>query len=200
MENNWGTSRIAGCSFSVHPMADNFVDYIKASLNEVDSSKVWMKTDDVTTTVRGRMEHVFDVTEAILLHIAKTGVHVAFQGTFSIGCPGDSAGDVHMDESEERLNKPHSREIEQHIAAKFSLYPMGGGDYMDTIYRQIEAMKEKGVEVTPAHYSTRLDGDTRDIFNGLEDVFRETEASGSSHTVMTVTVSANSPSHKDDHK
>ncbi|MYL48232.1 thiamine-binding protein [Halobacillus litoralis] len=196
MENHCGTSRIAGCSFSVHPMADKFVDYIKASLNEVDSSKVWMKTDDVTTTVRGRMEHVFDVTEAILLHIAKTGVHVAFQGTFSIGCPGDSSGDVHMDESEERLNKPQSKGIEQRIAAKFSLYPMGGGDYMDTIYRQIEAMKEKGVEVTPAHYSTRLDGETSDIFTGLEDVFRETEASGSSHTVMTVTVSANSPSHK----
>ncbi|MGP4060284.1 YkoF family thiamine/hydroxymethylpyrimidine-binding protein [Halobacillus sp. H74] len=190
-------SRIVGCSFSVHPMSDQFVTYIMDSLKEVDTSKVWLHTDDVTTTVRGRMEHVFDVTKAILLHIAKTGVHVAFQGTFSIGCPGDTSGDVYMDESSERLNETNVTGLRLPIAAKFSLYPMGGGDYMDTIYAQIEAMKSKGVEVSPAHYSTRLDGDTHDIFTGLEDVFRETEASGSSHTVMTVTVSANSPSHKE---
>ncbi|SFJ47914.1 YKOF-related Family [Halobacillus dabanensis] len=197
MENSCGNSRIVGCSFSVHPMSDQFVSYIKTSLQEVDTSKVWMHTDDVTTTVRGRMEHVFDVTKAILLHIAKTEVHVAFQGTFSIGCPGDSSGDVYMDETTERMNEAETRDIQQYIAAKFSLYPMGGGNYMDTIYSQIEAMKEKGVTVSPAHYSTRLEGDTHDIFSGLEDVFRETENSGSSHTVMTVTVSANSPTHKE---
>ncbi len=197
MENQCGSSRIAGCSFSVHPMSDQFVSYIKGSLQEVDTSNVWMKTDDVTTTVRGRMEHVFDVTKAILLHIAKTDVHVAFQGTFSIGCPGDSSGDVYMEENTERLNVHESISIQQYSAAKFSLYPMGGGDYMDTIYTQIEAMKEKGVTVSPVHYSTRLEGDTNAIFTGLEDVFRETENSGSSHTVMTVTISANSPTHKE---
>ena len=193
-----GSSEITGCSFSVHPMSDRFVTYIKDSLEEVDTRKVWIATDDVTTTVRGRVEHVFDVTKAILLHIAKTGVHVAFQATYSVGCPGDSDGDVYRDESDKRLNEPDVTMIQQPVAAKFSLYPMGGGNYMDTIYSQIEAMKEKGVNVTPAHYSTRLDGDTHAIFTGLEHVFTETKASGSSHTVMTVTVSANSPSHKED--
>src|SRR5699024_521117 len=66
-------SRIAGCSFSIHPMSDNFIEIITNALEKVDTSKVWMQTDDVTTTVRGKMVHVFDVTKAIFLHAAKTG-------------------------------------------------------------------------------------------------------------------------------
>ncbi|MCP3032059.1 Ykof family thiamine-binding protein [Halobacillus sp. A1] len=198
MNEQCGNLRTAGCSFSVHPMSDQFIEHILESLKHVDTSKVWMETDDVTTTVRGRIEHVFDVTKAILLTIADRGVHVAFQGTYSIGCPGDSSGDAFMTESRERMNELNSISIDQKIAAKFSLYPMGGGDYMDTIYSQIERMEANGVDVSRAHYSTRLDGDTHSIFAGLEDVFRETEKSGSSHTVMTVTVSANSPSNKED--
>lgn len=191
-------SKIAGCSFSVHPMSDQFVSYIIDSLKEVDTSKVWLQTDDVTTTIRGRIEHVFDVTKAILLQIAKTGVHVVFQGTYSIGCPGDTSGDVYLDESGEQLNEIKTRSLQLPMAAKFSLYPMSGGNYMDTIYSQIEKIKEKGVDVKPAHYSTRLDGDVHAIFSGLEDVFSVTEANGSSHTVMTVTISANSPSQQEE--
>ncbi|MBN8234803.1 thiamine-binding protein [Halobacillus kuroshimensis] len=197
MDQVCGTSKIAGCSFSIHPMSDEFAGIILEILKKVDTSKVWLDTDDVTTTVRGRVEHIFDVTKAILLHVSKTNVHAAFHATYSIGCPGDSAGDTYMAESLHRRNEDASRSITQPLAAKFSLYPMGGGSYMDTIYKQIEAMKSKGIQVTPAHYSTRLDGDTHTVFEGLENVFRETEASGSSHTVMTVSVSVNSPSSKE---
>src|SRR5699024_11710285 len=66
----------------------------------------------------------------------------------------------------------------QYAAAKFSLYPLGGGDYMDIIYEQIDAMKEY-VSVKPAHYSTKLEGDVVHIFNGLEKVFQATVNSGS---------------------
>lgn len=189
------SSRIAGCSFSIHPMSDNFIKIITNALKEVNTSKVWMQTDDVTTTVRGKMTHVFDVTKAIFLHAAKTGEHVAFQGTYSIGCPGDSKGDVYMTEDDIPQNMNDVKNIQQPIAVKFSLYPLGGGNYMDVIYEQIETMKEHDVTVTSTHYSTKLHGDTLAIFNGLEQVFNATEVSGSSHTVMTVSVSANSPSH-----
>ncbi|UOR11045.1 Ykof family thiamine-binding protein [Halobacillus amylolyticus] len=190
------TNRITGSSFSIYPMTDLFVEIIKSSLNEVDTSKVWIKTDDVTTTVRGQMTHVFDVTRAMFLQAAKMGEHVVFQSTYSIGCPGDSAGDVYMAEDGVPLNGSQSKRIGQDVAAKFSLYPMGGGDYMDVIYSQIEEMKKQGVEVNEAHYSTRLDGDGNKVFNGLEQVFEQTEKQGSAHTVMTVTMSANSPSTK----
>lgn len=190
-----GTSKIAGVSFSVSPMSDQFVDIILGALQEVDTSKVWMKTDDVTTTIRGKTAHVFDVSKAIFLHAATTGEHVSYQATYSLGCPGDSAGDVFMAEDNILLNADRTKSIQQPIAAKFSLYPLGGGNYMDVIYEQIEAMKEH-VEVSPSHYSTRLDGQAVDVFDGLEKVFEATVKGGSSHTVMTVSISANSPSHR----
>lgn len=196
MQNQCGTSRIAGCSFSVYPMADRFKEIILEALEAVDTSKVWIETDDVTTLVRGRIPHVFDVTSAIFLAAAKDGEHVVFNGTYSIGCPGDFAGDVYMAEDEVKLNLPTTGGIKLDTASKFSLYPLGGGNYMDTIYSQIENMRSHGIAVSKSHYSTRLDGNAIDVFEGLEHVFTETESSGSSHTVMTVTMSANSPSAK----
>ncbi|WP_404451157.1 Ykof family thiamine-binding protein [Virgibacillus necropolis] len=188
-------SRIAGCSFSVHPMSDNFIEIITEALKNVNTSKVWMKTDDVTTTIRGKLVHVFDVTKAIFIHAAKTGEHVAFQATYSLGCPGDSTGDVYMAEDDISVNNTQIKDITQPVAAKFSLYPLGGGNYMDVIMEQIEAMR-KHVDVTHAHYSTRLGGESIKVFNGLEQVFNATVDGGSNHTVMTVSMSANSPSHK----
>ena len=196
MKNNaCGTSQIFGASFTLYPMSDDFVDIILSALKEVDTSKVWMETDDVTTTVRGKINHVFDVTTAMFLHAARTGKHVGFQATYSQGCPGDTQGDSYMAEDDILMNENFIKDIKQPIAAKFSLYPLGGDNYMDIIYEQIEAMK-KYVDVSWAHYSTRLRGDARDVFKGLQDVFQATVDGGSSHTVMTVTVSANSPSHK----
>lgn len=190
-----GSSNITGASFSIHPMCDQFIDIITDALSEIDTSKVYMKTDDVTTTVRGKLVHVFDVTKAIFMHVAATSEHVAFQATYSLGCPGDSAGDVLMAEDDEPINAKSVDTFQQAVAAKFSLYPLGGGNYMDTIYEQIDAMKQY-VDVSPAHYSTRLHGEAITIFNGLEKVFQATVERGSSHTVMTVSISANSPSHQ----
>lgn len=185
---------LAGCSFSIYPMSDQFVDIILSALEQVDTSKVWINTDEVSTIVRGRIPHVFDVTHAVFLQAAKTGEHVVFSGTFSVGCPGDSEGHSYMAEDDIPANVEISEKTEQEVAAKFALYPMGGGDYMDVIYRQIEAMKEYGVEVSPTHYETELAGSAQNVFKGLEKVFHETDRAGSSHTVMTATVSANSPS------
>lgn len=190
-----GTSNIAGASFSLHPMSDDFVGIITEALKGVDSTKVWMKTDDITTTVRGKMVHIFDVTKAIFLNAAKSGKHIAFQATYSLGCPGDSESNVYLAEDDHPANAQLSEQIRQPIAAKFALYPLGNGTYMDVIYQQIEAIKEYAT-VTPAHYSTRLDGDGSQIFDGLHAVFKEVVRAGSSHTVMTVTISANSPSHR----
>jgi|SRR5690625_233582 len=193
--NRCGSQKITGVSFSLHPMCDDFVKVISDSIAATDTSKVWVKTDDVTTTIRGRAVHVFDVSQAIFMHAAHTGEHVAFNATYSVGCPGDTQGDFYMAEDDEAVNTEKIKHIDQPVAAKFSLYPLGGGDYMDLIYGQIEAMKDY-VTVSPAHYSTRLDGEAHHIFRGLENVFQATVEHGSSHTVMTVSVSANSPSHQ----
>lgn len=147
--------RIAGCSFSVHPMSDNFADIITSALDEIDTSKVWMQTDQVNTIVRGRIAHIFDVTRAVLVKMARTGEHVAFHATYSVGCPGDTSGHSYMAEDEVPLNASEAEEKSQSVAAKFALYPMGGGDYMDVIYEQIEEMKKKDIEVNLTHYGRR---------------------------------------------
>src|SRR5690625_7926736 len=102
-----------------------------------------MQTDDVKTTVRGKMVHVFDVTKPIFLHAAKTGEHVAFQGTYSIGCPGDSEGAVYMTAVDKLQNADTFNDIQQPISAKFSLYPLRGGTYMYSIDAQIDATKQQ---------------------------------------------------------
>lgn len=184
---------LAGCSFSIHPMSDNFVELITNAIDKTDSSKVWMQTDKVSTIVRGRMAHIFDVSQSVFAQTAKSGKHVAFHATYSIGCPGDSEGHSYMAESDELMNDSKNKKLSLEVAAKFALYPMDGGDYMDTIYEQIENMKSFGVQVTPTHYETRLDGNSHDIFKGLRNVFEKTKKAGSEHTVMTVSISANSP-------
>jgi uncharacterized protein YqgV (UPF0045/DUF77 family) len=188
------TDQIAGCSFSVYPMCNGFANLIMNSLKQVDASKVWIQTDEVSTIVRGRMPHIFDVVEAVFLQAAQTGQHVVFSGTFSVGCPGDTEGHTYMAEDDIRMNTAITKSTEQEVVSKFALYPMGGGDYMDVIYEQIEAMKEHGVGVSLTHYETKLAGLAQKVFQGLEKVLTKTDKAGSPHTVLTATISANSPS------
>jgi len=188
------THKLAGCSISIYPMCNRFVSIILTAIDETDSSKVWMRTDEVSTIVRGRTIHVFDVVRSLFLHAAKSGEHVVCSGMFSIGCPGDSEGHSYIAEDEIRMNAQIAELYNPEVSAKFALYPMGGGDYMDVIYRRIEAMKSFGVDVELTHYETKLKGPAVNIFEGLEKVFEETDKAGSEHTVMTLTVSANSPS------
>ncbi|MCC5914610.1 MAG: thiamine-binding protein [Balneolaceae bacterium] len=193
-EKKQDSPRIAGCSFSIYPMSDNFVDLILSSIDKADTSKVWMKTDEVSTIVRGRIPHIFDVTQAIFLEASRSGKHVVYSSTFSVGCPGDTEGHVFMAEDDVTMNSSLIDEIDQDASAKFALYPMGGGNYMEPIYEQIQAMKSHNVEVELTHYETKLFGKAQDIFRGLQSVLQAMEDAGSPHTVMTVTVSANSPS------
>lgn len=190
-----GTSRIAGCQFSLHPMSDQFVNIILSTLEEVDTSKVWMETDDISTCIRGKMVHVFDVVKAVFLHAAKTGEHVAMNGTFSIGCPGDSKADVYMDETDVPVNEGRMSEISKAAGCKFALYPMGTEDYMDKIYEQINLSNDRNVDVTAVHYATRLDGDVHDIFQALYESFDLVQQKVS-HVTMTFSLSANSPTNR----
>ncbi|MBN8198996.1 YkoF family thiamine/hydroxymethylpyrimidine-binding protein [Bacillus sp. NTK034] len=191
-----GTSEITGCRFSIYPMTDRFVDVILSALKEVDTSKVWMETDDVSTCVRGRSIHVFDVVKAIYLEAAKHGDHVVFNGTFSNGCPGDTAGDAYLAENEEKANENKSAGISQEVAVQFALYPMGIPSYMNVIMEQVELAKDQGTFTEGVHYASRLDGDAHAVFKTLEDAFQSCKKSDSTHIVMTVNMSANSPSKK----
>ncbi|KJB88500.1 thiamine-binding protein [Paenibacillus sp. E194] len=189
-----GTSRIVGCRFSIYPMSDRFVELILEALRDTDMSKVWCHTDDVSTWVRGRSEHVFDVVQSIYLHSAASGEHVVLNATFSVGCPGDTQGDAFMNTDEIRMNAERYQAIPLKVAAHFALYPLGTADYMDTIYEIIGLAKEEGTFDESAHYASRLEGDAQRVFTTLENAFNRARKSDKSHVVMTTTMSANSPS------
>jgi hypothetical protein len=120
--------------------------------------------------------------------------------TFSAGCPGEPEGDVCVPRaysgpsggeegwSEEAYRLPSA------VSAQFALYPLGSGAYMDTIYGEIERARQAGVvKVVGRHFCTQLYGPGGDVFDVLRRSFAETRTQAT-HSVMTVTLSANSPS------
>lgn len=179
---------IAGAVFSVHPMSDQFVDIILGAIDQTDLSRVWRQTDTVATTVRGKAPHVFDAVHCLYARVAASGAHSALNATFSIGCPGDTEGHAAMEADNNRPNHYTAAELSGNVSAKFALYPMSGGEYMPVIMDQIEQMKATGLSVELVHYCTHLEGELKDVFAGLENVFLET-AKVSNHVVMTLQLS-----------
>ena len=184
---------LAGASFSVHPMSDDYKKVIKQALTEVNTSHVTLQTDDVNSTVQGTIPNVFDVTRAICGNAAATKKHVAFQATYSLGCPGNKK---RLSETATQLlyNALPQGVLDTFVAAKFALYPLGDVDYM-TIIKQQLAYIPSSVVITPHPYSTKLEGSFETVFQTLQQCFEGVVEAGSSHTVMTVTISIHSPSH-----
>lgn len=187
-----GTSPIVGFRFTLNPMSSDFIKIIKGALNETDTSNVWKHTDDVSTVIRGKQNHVFNVAKALTLHAAKTGEHVALNGTFSIGCPGDTSGDVYLDKDDVLLNTDDTK---QYVSSQFALYPMNNPDYMSVIYKEVERAKEHGVWNDSMHYASGIHGDIHDVFAFFEESFTHARSEEHRHLVMTVSMSINSPSH-----
>ncbi len=190
-----GTSRIVGCRFSLYVMSDRFVEVILGVLKEVDTSKVWVQTDDVSTCIRGRQAHVFDVTKAIYVKAALSGLHVSLNGTYSIGCPGDSEGDAYMIEDDVPMNEDAIRGANVRTACQFALYPLSASNYIDLIYAGCRPAQELGTFSGGVHYASRLDGSADDVFASLRGAFDVVQKE-SSHTILTFNLSANSPSSK----
>ncbi|WP_170007553.1 YkoF family thiamine/hydroxymethylpyrimidine-binding protein [Bacillus fonticola] len=192
-----GNPNIVGCRFSLYPMADSFVDVIKTALASVDTSNVWMETDDVSTCIRGTEAHVFSTLEALLAAASKDGVHIALNANFSAGCPGDSEGDVYLDAEPPKELPVSLKELSSstYVGSQFALYPMGTADYMDIIYEACKTATEIGTFSKGVHYASRLDGSIDKVIETLATVFKQTRTR-SSHVVMTWQASVHSPSHK----
>ncbi|HET6527522.1 MAG TPA: YkoF family thiamine/hydroxymethylpyrimidine-binding protein [Balneolaceae bacterium] len=179
----------AGCSFSIYPLNANYIEIIRSALDSVGLSKVWHKTDDVGTVIRGRISHMFDITRDVFLQAAQSGEHVTLRAMYSIGGPGETTDDINKNEDHEPIKS--SADISRPVSVKFALYPLGKeNSYIDIINNQIKAIKEMGISASVEHYETRLEGDAEELFGALEKVFRNTEMSGSVHTVMMVTAVA----------
>lgn len=183
---------INGIQFNLSPMSDNFVDIILSSLDKVDTSHVWSNTDKVSTLYRGTRKAVWDAVRAVYVQSYKEGVHTSIHMTFSKGCPGDGCDNYKLDVEKEDVNNEESRKIDFDLAGKFSLYPMGSGDYMDLIYDVIEEGKKRDVTREGGDYATKLKGNVHDVFDYLEYV-AERSNEDVDHYIMEITLAHNFP-------
>lgn len=184
------TGRIVGCRFSLYPMSDQFVSIILNSIDKTNTSKVWLQSDSISTCVRGKMNHVFNVVQSIYQHAASSKQHVVVSATFSIGCPGDTTGDSYMEVDDLLCNEVT---YDQDATAQFALYPLREADYMEMIYNAINIAEKRGTFAGGVHYASQLEGDISNIFDTLLEVFHST-TKDTNHVVMTTTICCNSPS------
>lgn len=82
-----------------------------------------------------------------------------------------------------------------YVSSQFSLYPLNQSDYMETIYREIDRAKERGVYNESMHYATGIHGSLKDVFAFYEETFTEAQIGEHPHVVMTINMSIHSPSH-----
>lgn len=188
-----------GCQFSLYPMTNRFVPVILGAVKDLQaSSDLRVETDDLSTLVIGAPQPMFAAVEQCFIGAAASGEHVVLSATFSRGCPGEP------DDPICRPLKPNGavgsaidpRTVKLSgvkCSAQFALYPLGSPDYMEVIYREIQAVKDAGIASRGKHFCTRLDGDASQIFAVLAAAF-DRAAAFSGHVVISATVSANSPS------
>lgn len=183
---------MVGANFTLAAMCDDFVEVILGTLDRVDFSQVLKETDDVSTTVRGRINHVFDVTKAICIYAAQTGQHISFNVKYSTGCQGtEQDREILKTDSQTHNVMTHAK---QFAAAKFSMHPVGLANDLDLIQAQVKVI-ESYAKVSRVPLATKLEGELSDIFNGLEKAFEAMLKAESLQSLMVVNISINSPSH-----
>ena len=202
----------AGAQVSLYPMTDRFIDVILASIRAIDPwrDRLRITTDDVSTTVIGPPELVFQSIGALFVAAAREGGHVVLTATLSRGCPGEpddpicvGAGLPVADETVDGLaDAALARLVDRPaagvpVAAQISLYPLGQHDHMAGIWACIDFLKRAGVQATAKHFCTKLRGDADRVLQVIEQAFIGF-APADRHVVLTVTLSAGSPSQPKD--
>ena len=186
---------ISGCRFSLYPMTDNFVSVILGALEKTDTSVVWSQSDALSTVYRGKLPYVADAVRALFINAWQPEVHMALEGQFSKGCPGDTDGDSLLDREGEAPNRAKIQDRHFPVLCKLALYPMGTGDYIDEIAKVWRMAEAEGLNPKTIHYATRIEGDVQKVFDYLEEVCRLMEQSVP-HYILHFTLSVNSPTNE----
>ena len=139
---------IAGCRFTLYPMSDKYIEIILGSLEKTNTSAVWSETDALSTVYRGKLPYVADAVQALFLNAYRPGVHMALEGQFSKGCPGDVSGDSVLNREGEAPNAALVKDIHFPVHCKLALYPLGDAQYIDEIAKRvIDEAQADGVDI-----------------------------------------------------
>ncbi len=189
-----------GVRFSLYPMRDDFIPLILGAVNDLGRFGVEVEVDDVSTCLLGEEPNLFEALRVAFGRVACSGAHVVLSATFSAGCPGEPEGDVCVPRAydgpsggEEGWSEEAYR-LPGRVSAQFALYPLGMSTYMEAIYAEIDRAKAAGVvQVVSRHFCTHLYGPGAAVFDLMRRAFAETR-SQAVHSVMTISLAANSPS------
>lgn len=187
---------ISGCRFSLYPMDGNYAELILAALAQTDTSKVWAKSDALSTVYRGKLAHVVDALRGLFVHAYQAGIHMAMEGQISKGCPGDVDGDSYLAVEDALQNLPRVAERHFSVQAKIALYPLGEAGYIDQIAQVFRLAEAAGLNPRTIHYATRIEGDVQAIFDYLAEACFYCQAAAR-HYVLSFTLAVNSPTREE---
>jgi uncharacterized protein YqgV (UPF0045/DUF77 family) len=197
----------SGAQFSIYPMMADFVPAIMRGIAALDTynDSLRRETDDLSTLLVGPPDTVVQALRDAFTAVARDGGHVVLSGTLSRGCPGESDDPICTAPALPPLRKdedPVTAAVARFdpgpdrgipVSAQISLYPLGTEAHMARIGACIDFLKAVGVYDRPKHFCSKLRGDAAVVFAAIERAFVDF-APMSAHVVMTVTVSAGSPS------
>ncbi len=196
----------SGTQFSLYPMTADFVPAIMRGIAALDAYKdqIRRETDDLSTLMVGPPDTIVRAMRDAFIATAGRGGHVVLSGTLSRGCPGESDDPIC---SAETIQPPKPGEdlVQSSIAryqpgplaglktsAQISLYPLGTEAHMARIGACIDFLKAVGVYDKSKHFCTKLKGDAAEVFAAIERSYLDF-APANAHVVLTITVSAGSP-------
>lgn len=196
----------SGAQFSLYPMTGDFVPVILRGIAALEpyGDALRRETDDLSTLLVGPPDIVVQALRDAFVASASGGDHVVLSATLSRGCPGESDDPIciapalpALRPDEDPVAAALARfapmpETGLRAAAQVSLYPLGTEAHMTRIGACIDFLKAVEVYDRPKHFCSKLKGDAARVFAALERAFIDF-APPSAHVVMTITVSANSP-------
>jgi hypothetical protein len=196
----------SGTQFSIYPMTSDFVPAIMRGIGELERyTDIRRETDDLSTLLVGPPDRVVQAMRDAFVAVARGGEHVVLSATLSRGCPGESDDAVctapvlpALGPDDDVLAAAMSRfapgpRSGLPVSAQISLYPLGTEVHMARIGACIGFLKAVGVYDRSKHFVSKLRGDAADVFCAIERAYLDF-APMHAHVVLTITVSANSPS------
>ncbi|WP_159798303.1 YkoF family thiamine/hydroxymethylpyrimidine-binding protein [Puerhibacterium puerhi] len=192
-----------GARVTVAVMSDRYAEVVLGALEHADPRGLALQTGDVSTYAGGSeadlLAWLTDLGEAV----AASGEHASITVHLSRGCPGEVVCDLPGGAGPRPVEAPAGREVGRYAAAEWALYPLADDvragvepDHMRDIYAAIETARANGTFRASEHFVTRLEGDLGTILAtvvaGWTGVGRTVQ-----HVTSHLTVSVNSPSHRD---
>lgn len=189
-----------GARVTLHPATDDFVAVILSALSAARAAApdVTVRTDDVSTLLRGSEQDVATFVSALVGHAARvtpTG-HVVATLALSRGCPGEVGCDL---PAGDLVPVPPVELPATGLAASahWALYPLGTADAMGPIIGAIEAARARGTYGGAENFATRLDGDLSEVLATIVDTWTGVGRQVA-HVAAHATVGVGSPSRRGD--